>query len=54
MSKKLSESLIFWRSDRPDEWTMDEFIRQARKLELEAENLKLDLANYEENYSIIK
>jgi hypothetical protein len=29
----LSERLEMWRSDRPDEWTMDEFIRLANKLQ---------------------
>ena len=30
---KLSEKLESYRIDRPDEWTMDEFARQARQLE---------------------
>ena len=30
---KLSEKLEKSRTDRPDEWTMDEFARQARQLE---------------------
>ena len=30
---KLSEKLERYRTDRPDEWTMDEFARQARLLE---------------------
>jgi len=30
---KLSEKLERYRADRPDEWTMDEFARQARQLE---------------------
>ena len=30
---KLSEKLERYRTDRPDEWTMDEFSRQARQLE---------------------
>jgi len=30
---KLSEKLERYRTDRPDEWTMDEFARQARQLE---------------------
>ena len=30
---KLSEKLENYRTDRPDEWTMDEFARQARLLE---------------------
>jgi hypothetical protein len=40
MSKELSESLRYWRADRPDEWTMDEFIRAAEKLERENIELK--------------
>jgi len=30
---KLSEKLERYRTDRPDEWTMDDFARQARQLE---------------------
>lgn len=30
---KLSEDLAYWRCERPDEWTMDRFIRKARGLE---------------------
>lgn len=30
---KLSEKLERYRADRPDEWAMDEFARQARQLE---------------------
>ena len=30
---QLSEKLERYRTDRPDEWTMDEFARQARQLE---------------------
>lgn len=30
---KLSEELAKWRADRPDEWVMDAFIREAKKLE---------------------
>lgn len=33
MTKKLSEQLRYWRAERPDEWKMDEFIRQAKELE---------------------
>lgn len=33
MSQKLSEHLIYWRVERPSEWLMDEFIRDATKLE---------------------
>jgi hypothetical protein len=29
----LSEHLKSWRAERPDEWTMDEFIRKAERLE---------------------
>lgn len=35
---KLSEHLAKWRADRPDEWQMDEFIREARKLEASIES----------------
>lgn len=30
---KLSVELSKWRADRPDEWIMDTFIREAKKLE---------------------
>ena len=30
---RLSSHLKDWRADRPDEWKMDEFIRQAEYLE---------------------
>ena len=30
---RLSDKLERYRTDRPDEWTMDEFARHARKLE---------------------
>ena len=29
----LSEDLKYWRAERPDEWTMDDFIRKAEALE---------------------
>ncbi len=31
--KKLSAHLRIFRFDRPDEWTMDEFIRKAENIE---------------------
>lgn len=37
---KLSEDLAYWRAERPDEWTMDDFIRKAKDLENQNENLK--------------
>jgi hypothetical protein len=33
MVKSLAEDLKYWRAERPDEWTMDEFIRKSTKLE---------------------
>ena len=30
---KLSEKLRYWRAERPDEWTMDEFISDSERLE---------------------
>lgn len=38
-SKSLVERLKFWRAERPDEWQMDEFIRDAVKLEQERNEL---------------
>lgn len=32
-NRPLVEQLEFWRAERPDEWTMDELIRDAQKLE---------------------
>lgn len=37
MKQLLSNSLQFWRAERPDEWTMDEFIREAKRMEAELE-----------------
>jgi len=34
---RLSEDLRKWRSERPDEWTMDRFINEATRLEAEVE-----------------
>jgi len=31
--RTLVEDMEYWRCERPDEWTMDEFARQARLLE---------------------
>lgn len=42
----LSEKLKYWRSERPDEWTMDEFIRQAGQIET---NIKKTLDAYFKN-----
>ena len=39
MEKKLSEYIEAYRIDRPDEWTMDEFVRKAAKLEAERDAL---------------
>jgi len=39
----LSEDLAYWRAERPDEWTMDRFIRDAAKLEAEVERLRVEL-----------
>lgn len=38
-NKSLVEQLKFWRAERPDEWTMDEFIRDAEKLEQDRNEL---------------
>lgn len=36
---KLSDNLKYWRAERPDEWTMDEFIRKAKKMEVRNEKM---------------
>lgn len=38
-ARKLSDNLIYWRAERPDEWTMDHFIREALKLEQETQRI---------------
>lgn len=42
---KLSEELLNWRIDRPDEWKMDEFVRKAVALEKELELVQTLQAN---------
>ena len=44
---KLSKELEYWRAERPDEWKMEEFLRQAKGLEQENAKLKSKLANIE-------
>jgi hypothetical protein len=39
----LAGLLCLNRADRPDEWSMDEFIRDARKLEIEVQKLTNEL-----------
>jgi len=39
MENKLSDDLKYWRAERPDEWTMDEFIRKAGKMEVGNEKM---------------
>lgn len=48
--RKLSELLAMYRTDRPDEWTMDEFKRAADALEAENARLRaeIDAANAQE------
>ena len=43
MEKKLSEYIKAYRIDRPDEWTMDEFVRKAAKLEAERDALAVQV-----------
>lgn len=43
---KLSERLSMWRADRPDEWTMDEFIRLAKKIEGDLEGMRTTLVMF--------
>ena len=50
--KTLSDKLKDWRAERPDEWKMDEFIRDAIRLEglvtghlTELRNLQDDIDN---------
>ena len=57
----LREHLASWRAERPDEWTMDEFIRKALTLqsandELEAKYAQAcaDKGESEESFSILR
>ena len=43
MKTKLSESLKYWRAERPDEWQMDEFIRNANILESKLYEKEIDM-----------
>lgn len=43
---KLLDDMSYWRSERPDEWKMDEFIRGVEKLEQERDDA-VRAANYE-------
>ena len=38
MERALSELLKLWRAERPDEWIMDEFIREAERMEKQLQN----------------
>ena len=40
---KLSEVIAIYRTDRPDEWSMNIFIRGAEKLEAERDDLQAKL-----------
>ena len=35
----LSDDLLYWRAERPDEWIMDRFIRKAKELEASGEKV---------------
>jgi hypothetical protein len=45
---KLSKDLKCWRAERPDEWTMDRFIRGAEKLEQHASDLRKKVKQWRE------
>ncbi len=53
--RKLSELLAMYRTDRPDEWAMDEFKRAADALEAENARLRaeIDAANAQEPFCTI-
>ena len=46
---RLSEDIKKWRSERPDEWTMDRFYLEALRLEAVEEKLKADLPRFRFN-----
>jgi hypothetical protein len=49
MSEPLSKKLKDWRAERPDEWKMDEFIRDAEAMEKQLQ--KESFANSEPEYN---
>ena len=51
MEMELSEKLKCWRAERPDEWTMGEFIRDSTALELEIERLEKEVLRLTEEYN---
>lgn len=52
---RLSDELLAWRADRPDEWKMDEFIRMAKRLEADAvENEICAIRKFVSRYESIK
>lgn len=54
MLMKLSEKLKAMRTDRPDEWTMDELLRDASKLEKERDEALAKLASMEAEIFALK
>jgi len=42
---KMAKKLVYWRAERPDEWTMDEFIKDAEQLQKENDELKARMAD---------
>lgn len=56
---KLSEDLRYWRAERPDEWTMDEFIRKADKLESKLQSVEailyyVDVGDQQKAYEALR
>lgn len=49
---KLANSLQYWRAERPDEWTMDDFIRDAQKLHKKIVELEDELEMYKNQPTI--
>jgi hypothetical protein len=43
VESKLAKLIQSFRCDRPDEWTMDDFIRMAEEMHQEIEMLKTEL-----------
>ena len=52
--KPLSDKLKFWRAERPDEWTMDEFIRDATRLEGLVTDYLTELSNLHDEIEKLK
>jgi hypothetical protein len=49
---ELSEMMQRWRAERPDEWRMDEFIRQAKSMEESIRAFEIHIDNLRREFPI--